>query len=76
MSQETNTVWSAVIATEDEHGEGAEDFARSEAARAAATGDTEREGSWRMVADELHILHAINRRRARPRGDAPPAARP
>lgn len=75
MTRETDRVWTDVIAAEDEHGEGAEDFARREAAKAAASGDAEREQNWQTVADELHTLHAINRRWARPRGDAPPSGR-
>lgn len=63
----------AVIAAEDEHGERAEEFARTEAARALAAGDVEIAEKWRAVAGELHIFHTINRRWARARNEAPPA---
>ena len=75
MTRETDRVWTDVIAAEDEHGEGAEDFARREAAKAEASGGAGREQNWQTVADELNTLHAINRRWARPRGDAPPSGR-
>ena len=75
MTRETDRVWTDVIAAEDEHGEGAEDFARREAAKAGASRGGERGQNWQTVADGLHTLHAINRCWARPRGDAPPSGR-
>jgi len=76
VKRATDAVWVAVIAAEDEHGEKAEDFARAEAVKAAAAGDAEGANSWATVADELHILHTINRRWARPRGDVLPTVAP
>lgn len=67
MTSATDPVWMAVMAAEDEHGERAEDFARTEAARASAAGDWKAAETWQAVAAELHTLHAINRRWARPR---------
>lgn len=76
MSRATDLVWAAVIAAEDEHGEKAEDFARAEAVKAAAAGDAAGAKNWETIADELHILHTINRRWARPRGDVLPTGGP
>lgn len=73
MARASDSIWRAVIAAEDEHGEGAEDFARREAQRAAAAGMTEEASRWLVVADELHTLHSINQRWARPRGETRPA---
>jgi hypothetical protein len=55
-----------MTAAEDAYGEGAEAFARGKAVEAEAGDDTEQASKWNLVADELHILHAINRQWARP----------
>lgn len=62
----TDAIWAAVIAAEDEYGEAAEAFARSEAAKATEAGDDERAAHWAEAAGELHTLHTINREWARP----------
>lgn len=69
LTTEADPVWNAVIAAEDEHGEGAEAHARREAERLAATGDEVQAAIWRAAADDLHILHTINRQRARRRSN-------
>lgn len=62
----TDAIWAAVMAAEDEHGEAAEAFARDEAAKASTAGDAERAKHWAETAEQLHALHTINRRWARP----------
>lgn len=60
-------VWAAMLEAEDSRGEGAEDFAVAHAAAARAIGDMEQAIIWDQAAAELHILHRINRKWARPR---------
>ena len=62
-----------MTAAEDAHGEGAEAFARKKAVEAEADGNAQRASEWKLVADELHILHAINRQWARPRSTSRPS---
>lgn len=62
-----------MTAAEDAYGEGAEAFARGKAVEAEAGGNTEQASEWHLVADELHILHAINRQWVRPRSTSRPS---
>lgn len=66
MTRIPDNIWAAMTAAEDAYGEGAEAFARGKAVEAEAGDDTEQASKWNLVADELHILHAINRQWARP----------
>jgi hypothetical protein len=68
-----DNIWAAMIAAEDAHGEAAESFARGEAKRAEAAGNSQEAAEWNLVADELHILHLINRQWARPRSTPRPS---
>lgn len=75
MAIEGDPLWDAVIAAEDEFGEGAEEHARREAAKASECGDMALAEKWGAIADMLHTLHAINRQWARPRAAPAPAPR-
>ena len=54
MTRIPDNIWAAMTAAEDAYGE------------AEAGDDTEQASKWNLVADELHILHAINRQWVRP----------
>ncbi|HET6523166.1 hypothetical protein [Sphingopyxis sp.] len=74
MTQGKGSIWPAVIAAEDEYGEGAEEYARREARIAAAAGMANEARRWLAVADELHTLHSINQRWARPARETRPVS--
>ncbi|HEV7310944.1 hypothetical protein [Sphingopyxis sp.] len=74
--REEDSVWAAVFAAEDEHGEGAEEYARRERVKAIAAGDMRQAEIWEAAARSLHTLHTINRTWARPRGDLLPQIDP
>lgn len=74
MTDKEDPIWAAVLAAEDGHGEGAEDYARGEANTATEAGDMMQAAIWDAAAHALHVLHTINRTWARPRATAPPAA--
>lgn len=74
MTDNEDPIWAAVLAAEDEYGEEAEPHARRQALLATAAGDISQAAVWDAVAQNLHILHSINRTWARPRDD--PSARP
>lgn len=63
----TNDTWTALVEAEDGYGEGAEAHALAMAAAARKQGDQERAHIWAAAADELHILHNINRQWGKPR---------
>ncbi|MDO9369475.1 MAG: hypothetical protein Q7T68_12980 [Sphingopyxis sp.] len=71
MSSETDPIWDAVLAAEDQHGEGAEHYARAEAEKATASGDMLQAAIWDAAAHTLHVLHSINRTWAKPRAASP-----
>ncbi|MBA4306770.1 MAG: hypothetical protein C0429_08545 [Sphingopyxis sp.] len=71
-TSEDDPVWAAVVAAEDEYGEGAEDHARRELAIAIAAGDMRQAVIWEAAAQSLHTFHTINRTWARSRGDLLP----
>jgi len=68
-----DNIWAAMTAAEDAYGEGAEAFAREKAVEAEADGDAEQASEWNFVAEELYILHAINRQWARSRSTLGPS---
>jgi hypothetical protein len=63
----TNDTWAALVEAEDGYGEGAEAHALSMAAAARSQGDDKQAHIWAAAADELHILHNINKQWAQPR---------
>ena len=71
-TSEDDPVWAAVVAAEVEYGEGAEEHARRELARAIAAGDMGQAEIWEAAAQSLHTFHSINRTWARSRGDLLP----
>jgi hypothetical protein len=71
MASIDDPIWTAIIATEDAHGENAEDHARCEAGKACRTGHMREAAIWEAAADDLHALHLINRVSARPSGALP-----
>lgn len=73
MAEIEDPIWSAVLAAEDAHGEGAEDHARSEAGKACRAGNMIDAAIWDAAAHALHVLHSINRTRARSLAAAPSA---
>jgi hypothetical protein len=75
MASIDDPIWTAIIATEDAHGENAEDHARCEAGKACRTGRMREAAIWDTAADDLHSLHLINRMTARRFGELPPLLR-
>ncbi|WP_447756186.1 hypothetical protein [Sphingopyxis fribergensis] len=75
MTDKEDPIWAAVLAAEDQFGEGAEDHARGEARMAVEAGDMPRAAVWDAAAHALHVLHAINRTWARPRKNVPAPVR-
>lgn len=67
MTDEEDPIWAAVLAAEDQYGEEAETHARRNARLATDAGDLSQAAVWDAVAQNLHILHSINRTCARPR---------
>ena len=75
-TSEDDPVWAAVVAAVVEYGEGAEDHARRELAKAIAAGDTRHAVIWEAAAQSLHTFHTINRTWVRSRGDLLPRVIP
>lgn len=63
----TNDTWAALVEAEDSYGEGAEAYALAMAVAARSQGDPKQARIWAAAADELHILHSINKQWAQPR---------
>lgn len=76
MSSDEEAIWAAVLAAEDQHGEAAEDHARGEAEAARVSGDMPQAAIWDAAARTLHVLHSINRTRARSRPVPPLSSSP
>lgn len=69
MIDNEDPIWAAVLSAEDNYGDDAEDYARSQANVATKSGDMLQAAVWDAAAHALHVLHSINRTWARPRAD-------
>lgn len=72
----TDDTWAALVEAEDSYGEGAETHALARAAAARQQGDEKQAHIWAAAANELHILHNINKQWAKPRARPFGAHRP